>query len=875
MLSILYNVLFQSVLLGNCAAGSGQVKLPPISQVSKGVASLTHSSNAPRAACILLGVRSGLPHYYYCLSMIRILYRRPHFLLSTLPLSATSSPRRGSCIMRTDTAALLISARSTAAAPATRSQYPQEPHILRQGDPVILRWYMYILALATRASCLITAARWAQLSILILGFSGHLSPQVSYGEIITTGDNPGSQELDPIIPLDELKIPSGQQAGDDSSGQQRSQLLTTTDIIPINQQARAIPLYINMLWIVDQSYGTASGAAATELMSYIMDKLADSSYNIKLKMGLVSNKPLPGRAQLDAKFKRFGSERQLIFTQDENIYKYVTLEGAMQHLALGGYSQIFRHSTQYQHKRQKNIMVFITKEDSKHYPPPRQGGWFSNFWKIAGVVVANMFAPGAALALLGGLGTGALIDHAITTSKRDQLRRDYYKDLRGNKYQRRMTGAASLIILKEFFAKNQAQLPANFEIWSIVGGAATQSYADTSPAGADSPWQLVGNTFSRGAYYPSFKVTDWNAEDRQYYTNHRKWHERVGVREDISDDKLKQLAGCPEQDPASRRRTFTLCEVDYVGLKASPNLMAELAEDAPNLYAYFRDEAQTETFKNRRLALQSLRTDLPKLSIDPTYTFDENANVRLSRLTFAKAKSSSPPRKLEDYRDFIASSSLRELSPQPICNTSQFRRELEEKKINPRPQCIDITAHRPARDAGCKKRTGHEYLKLARRTGGLAMTPCAVAGVLQKDENLIDSHLTALEQILAATASTIKLRRRAHSITQLHFKSNNRREQNPHPDAVASVIRLWNAELAKLRADPNYKSMLVSHRGDATSLHLYFNQRSFDNNRNDDQPRWTDLPSGYSEFTSTYKQHAQEKIRTLQISYTLAAPPSP
>lgn len=719
------------------------------------------------------------------------------------------------------------------------------------------------LLLATQARFLITGRRnWIMAAILILGSGGSWHP--IYGEIITTPDNPASHPLDPIIPPDELNIQAEYPPGSSRSGSSReAELLYTTDIIPINRNAYARPLYINILWVVDQSYGTAP--AASKLIRYIIDELASSPHNIKLKMGLISTQPLPDQTTLNTEYtSRFGAAHKLIFTKDPNIFKYVTLEGAIQHLAIDGFSQMFRHSVQDKQKLQKNIIVFITKEDSKHYPPPRRGGFLSNLWKVVGVVAATLLTAGWGLPILStfasAVGTGALIDHAVTTSERERRRKDYYTEISRNKYQRRLTAALSLEVLEKLFGDYNSF--ANLEIWSIVGGARTETYTGGEGRSA---WQIKNHILSHSgplkAYYPQFQITAWNAKNRRYNSRYRELKDRMDLNEGISVQDIHRESCDPPADSA------LLCEIDYAGIKNSAEMMSQIRQTNRALHTYFRDDAQSDTFSHRRLKVQhNLQQDLPAMNIiEPTY--NEERSPQLTRLTLTTP--ASPPA-LKDYRDFVASASLADLSPEGICKLSpaRFVTALQGKEINPRPQCIRIKLHSRAQDAGCKQRTGYEYLKLARRTGGLSMTPCEVEEHIQKQDNVFRGHLTAPAQLLAYTSPTITLTRRAHKITKLHFTHKSSRETDSVLTADSPVIRLWNAELARLRANPESQSMLVSHRGSRTYLHLYFDKKSFEAQQPDPQLSWAD----FQEFSASYQQHPDEPTRTLQISYAIASP---
>ena len=624
-----------------------------------------------------------------------------------------------------------------------------------------------------------------------------------------------------------------------------------------------------MLWAVDRHHKLGR---PNKLIEYVIKQLAASSHNIHLKFQLIGDYPAAEmneirqdlNTNLQSALQRLNNTK-LNFTRNEFIYHYMTLQGTLQYLVQHGYDDIFAHSRTQRSRNQRNIIVFMTKENSKHYPPPRRGSFFSNFFKIAAFTFGVVMSGGATLAASAAFtgmstGMGAIADRQRNNFTNRRIRQNFEAKISKERYARRPTAEMAAALLQTYFNAGEfkedisdTEEKTNFdlEIWSIVGDATTKSYAGSSYTSSETNWELTAT--STGTHqlkkssqpannHPVFEITDTNSQRRSYNDRATTWETQVG----IEDKPPKEVfdSSCQSANRAIQNCT-ELCEFDYLGLKNSSATMRDLAQNSPSFHAYLNDpdDINNEKFKYRRIFNQSqiLRNSLPRYShVQPEIDEPEPDKPNLSSLTFINYDDSQP-QTLRDLRIFVNSTSLNDLSPQKICNLHQgnyeaFKNFLEDNKINPRPQCLRVCLTSSAASSErprppCKKRKGDEYIKLARMTRGLTMTPCAAKKIdtNTQAQKLIQKHLTSAESLLKTTSRHIKLQHKARSIIAINFIHPNPTEldKNMKFDSESPVIKEINQELTKINNRTNDKSMLVNYQGGGTVIYLHLIAKIF------------------------------------------------
>ena len=735
-----------------------------------------------------------------------------------------------------------------------------------------------------------------------------LNPPLSFGEITRSHETSTPDELDDFL-IDEkdLKYLLLEETPRNPTSQP-PQPTITTDTIHINKLSYNSPIYINMLWAVDRHNYLGR---PNKLIEYVIKQLAASSHNIHLRFQLIGDYPVEEitvikqelNTNLQFQLQKLNNAK-LEFTIDKFINRYMTLQGTLKYLVEHGYENIFAHSRTQRSRNQRNIIVFITKENSKHYPPPLRGGFLSHFFKIATFafgVVASGGATLAASALFTGASTGigAVADRQRNTSANRRIRQSFEREIQNSRYALRPTAEMASALLKTYFnagefqQNSQEKINFDLEIWSIVGDATTESYAD-SPELSETNWKLSVNGTGTGQpqlmkssqpsnNHPVFTMFNTNAQDR-VYNNHNSWKKKVGIEDNNPQEVFD--SSCLSAAPTRQNCTY-LCEFDYLGFKNSPATMADLAQNSPRFHAYLNDPNNIATFNKRRRDEQStdLSRSLPNYSlVQPEIDEPAPDKPTLSSLTFINYDDSQP-QTLTDLRIFVNSTSLNDLSPQQICdqhqdNPASFAALLEDNQMNPRPQCLRfcLTSRPSRRSPGCKKRKGDEYIKLAKMTRGLTMTPCAAQQIdtNTQAQELIKNHLTSAKSLLKTTSRHIKLRHKAKSIIAMNFEQPNSNipDKNMQFSSQSSVVKKINDELTQINNGTNDKSMLVNHQGGGTVIYLHFDHQDFITHPNladlpadDKQSLWDAYESEFGDFKKAFVADADQSNYRLTVDY--------
>lgn len=641
-----------------------------------------------------------------------------------------------------------------------------------------------------------------------------------------------------------------------------------TDQINIFRQAHAKPIYINILWIFDREYhGDNSKLAPFHLMRHIINELAARDHNIKLKMTLVSKGLSSDQSNKlddinDLFKKNFGSKLSVHNVTYNHIYKYVTLDGGMKYLmdstneGKSGFDQLFKHSAQDKSKLQKNIVVFITKEEAKRYPKPRRGGFFGVLKFVLGGLAA-VATGGLAIAILIGGTMGALIDHSMWVNSRaggksvEKRTKDYEWQIscgRNCKYKPRSPANAALLALQYLF-RNQP-----YEVWSIVGGAPTKSYLENFTARVSS-WKLQEDGEDQLKLVRSdldededglqhfYKITDINARSRKYHQtipmsadnmNQRgRWNYQRGLCiiegrlcEQYPDRKLMNEAadcdGSGDTDVANRY-------ANYRGPNSNPILRGGMLVRSQSL-------SQVLCVVNHYNEKNLILTDLlkPELNIDrleeapglsdsdKEYHFVDLIKVGGQTL-LATQNSNNLYYKPGD--DLIKENLL---GGYGICKDNRnrnlqpgyFRSFVKDNQIHPLPECIELTYEPPrGEDPGCKKRTGRKYLEIARKTRGLSMTPCAAQALDTKATTTIGKHLTTAKVLTWAASTRITLSNKADKIDKITVTKEG--QTKPLPNSVKTYLN--DALAGDLAGCP----IFIKHVYSKTHINLWFDKSTY------------------------------------------------
>lgn len=666
---------------------------------------------------------------------------------------------------------------------------------------------------------------------------------------------------------------------------QATKPMYTTEQIHILRKAHAQPFYINILWIFDREYQKVNSQFAPfKLMNYIITELGQRKHNIKLKMTLVSNglsqKQQAKLTTINELFQaKFGKDRTVHNVTYGKISKYITLDGGMNYLtkSIGeddktGFEQLFEHSSAYTNKLQKNIVVFITKEEAKYYKPKR-GLW----WSPLRMIVAGAFG-----ALTGGLGfaiaagaAGASMGYSSSTSRSSKIQElsERTWQLGDSKHDKRSPAKVAAGALKLLF-KNQP-----YEVWSIVGGAPIKSYndkkyfkvPDRNPNAAGDKWQLKaegGDKFKlvRSDLTPeeqsdhhsySYKIPT-NTNDVRYqelprtmFNELRYQLEKFAFKhvlclnestcKDYGAEKImNEDAGCDDRHDRETANRYA----NYRGPGGLIRRNGKLTS-RPQLFQYLCVVNHPE--KKQRI-LPGILTRQTEITLQESSDVSSDSAgdheyhvvdwIKVGDHTLFDTKNSNnlfyDRKSYHEQENLIndgaglckhkVNGQVKLLQPAKF--VSRFQLDGKYANYHPQPECIKLT-YEPSKSSDCKKRTGRKYIELAKQTRGLSMTPCAAQSLGPDAKKKIGKHLTSINVLNWATSSSIELSKKADEIKQITVTADGETS-----DPLPAVTTYLNTALRILKADPDNDlpdncPQFISYSGSRTRIRLWFDLSTY------------------------------------------------
>ena len=285
---------------------------------------------------------------------------------------------------------------------------------------------------------------------------------------------------------------------------QGSKPTSLTREFPYMETLQNTPHNVNMIWFISgdsRERHTDNMAQAIKVMTLIIDKFKQSKAKVYLNLGVYADKG-EGRGQInDPKIKDLKGKVKTLNDRSEFFY-YPPLDGPIKRTRALMHAMAFfmsykknirngtwQHMFQERHPEQHNIVVFVTQDDSKKYPPKRRG-WFS-FW----VVLAVLFTAGALsgiMPLISGLiaGGGSAIAHVLSRNRQlERNRKKLIAELQENEKRNHYKYDTLLKVTDAFFGNvsKSEEKKRNYEIWAIVGAAPQKNYFQHS----SSRWKMI------------------------------------------------------------------------------------------------------------------------------------------------------------------------------------------------------------------------------------------------------------------------------------------------------------------------------------------------------------------------------------------------
>lgn len=537
--------------------------------------------------------------------------------------------------------------------------------------------------------------------------------------------------------------------------------------------------FIDMLWVVDQDVhsGITNLDKAHDLMVYVIEQLAAQNQKISLKIGLVTGHG-GGAGELSSGKKRSLNKllqrhfQTSLITHNQGFGGYrrtkVLVDGVMYLTKNPDFIRFPNSGTK------QNIIVFVTQDDSKHYPKPKKG-WFNSIWiviGIAAIVLTGGAALGAALTtgqIIAGaaLGSAAVVGGLIQNkNERDRINRQYEKLSRADRYQPHLKAEDAQMTLDSLMGVARG---GNYEVWSIVGDAPRKIHKNPKSLGRQEyrssstrtsyDWKLTTERGFKTSYVLAnnssdikrkFTLKRWNAGGRQGTLGSQQDVEQVldskayrlkndqGKETCLDAFKVPNLSGCR-----------AMCEVYYTS----------------NVGEYKGNEAYYDGLN------QGVTSDIwlemmnsgGEVSLD--IHEEEDFDIQVAKFTYKKQGQNR-------VRYFGPSSMMKDLHPSVCQEIGQVRGVAPEQKIakilfdsglHPQPMCMQVCPNKgpysvlpPGSTGGCKRRKGWEYIKLVEQTGGVSFTPCESGD--KASRQLIDKVLTSSAAIFSKVGTRVRLK---------------------------------------------------------------------------------------------------------------------
>ena len=585
---------------------------------------------------------------------------------------------------------------------------------------------------------------------------------------------------------------SGGQSGGGGSASKGSPGVNLIEKFDYRKRASFTTHFIDMLWVVDQDEhsGITNLEQAHDLMIHVIEKLALAAQDqkINLKMGLVTGHG-GGTGELSSQKKNTLNKllrkrfQTSLITHNQGFHGYrrtkVLVDGVMYLTKNHDFIRFNVDGTK------QNIIVFVTQDDSKHYPKPKKG-WFNSIWIAIGAAVIVLTAGAAApLALTttqiiagSALGSAAVVGGLIQNrSRRDEINRKYEKLSRADRYQSHLTAKEAGETLDGLMGVAGG---GNYEVWSIVGDAPRKIHKNQRSLGRkevrpiNRDWKLTTQRGFKTSYVLAnnssdinrkFTLKNWNAGGRQGAAR-----SETDVKQ-VLDRKNYRLKN--DRDKATCLDTFkvpnlsgcrAMCEVYYTS--AVPEYQGNKA--------YYDGLNQGVTSNPIWLEMISSGNKV-RLDIHEEEDFD----IQIAKFEYEQQGQTR-------VRYFWPSSMMKDLHPNVCHKIGQVRGVLPEQPeqrvakilfdsgLHPQPMCMQVCPNKgpystlpKGSTGGCKRRKGWEYIKLVEQTGGISFTPCESRD--KASRQLVDKVLTSSAAIFKHVGVQLRLKEAPAKIVDINI----------------------------------------------------------------------------------------------------------
>ena len=595
--------------------------------------------------------------------------------------------------------------------------------------------------------------------------------------------------------------------------------------------------FVDMLFVADRP------KEAKEVMTFVLDELKQRKQKVNLKMGLVHNGKSDASefSDITKRLKNQGYGK-LHFWERKNKRDHKTMVNGL--IAIFKDIIASRDKTQSRFFREpsdagtkQSILVYVSQNDSKKYPPPKNS-WFMFiafalfvvFTGGLGFAAAGLGASLGARALATAVGLGIFSGTWSPSDSYYVQAQDTLEKLNqladGEPYQKHINAHEAKQILDAFLHP----LVSGYEVWSFVDGAENERYEPGNQMNrftCDGDWcshisdehlfKVVNpNVYERKSLYPpGWKEGDPPPPNLKQIIEKKITLEYRGSK--LPDDGGKCLAKLMKKNNIKSNSTVTvcvkstLCEMRYQAggtIGKLNNMLGSLT--TPEAKKEVKELKRAyQGFDRKASSAKAVQFDIKK---DIVNSKDSQTNISarihkkyqtLDRLTLTyKYNNVYVTRTFDkDVRVFQPNICKNKVNGKKISDAAKF---MADNNANPVPFCIEVCTKpksKPPKGVGSmcgKRRPGIEFIKLAQNTGGLISGLCSVRSSETIDH--MGEALTSAKTLFSYGGSRVRLKevpKEFVSIQIVDAQGKNLLLKSQLPSLVGNIINYLNEDLKK------------------------------------------------------------------------------